>query len=107
MARLSTHTSPSLTRSPVWSVITILLALMDAPHALAHELTTKPEAVGLSSVRVERIARMVQNSVDRGELAGAVTLVARHGQVVWLQANGQQDREHAKPMRIDSIFRSY
>ncbi len=71
----------------------------------AQQSSAKPEAVGLSSTRLERIAATVQASVDKGEIAGAVTLIARHGQVVWLHATGNQDRENSKPMRPDSIFR--
>jgi CubicO group peptidase (beta-lactamase class C family) len=83
----------------------ILLAIIGSDHGLTQEPAAKPEAVGLSSTRLEKIATMVQRSVDHGEMAGAVTLVARHGQVVWLRAHGQQDREHAKPMRTDTMFR--
>jgi CubicO group peptidase (beta-lactamase class C family) len=61
--------------------------------------------VGLSSARLGRISKVVQGSVDQGEIAGAVTLVARHGQVTWLRADGKQDRENAKPMHTESIFR--
>ena len=71
----------------------------------AQQAVAKPESAGFSSVRLEKIAGAVQRSVDQGEIAGAVTLVARHGQVVWLRATGNQDRENSKPMRTDSIFR--
>ena len=37
-------------------------------------------------------------------MAGAVTVVARRGQVVSLQAVGYHDLESKKPMRVDSIF---
>ena len=67
--------------------------------------TAKPEAVGLSSERLERISSAVQKSIDDKRIAGAVTLVVRHGQVAWFKAQGMQDREAAKPMRPDSIFR--
>jgi len=60
---------------------------------------------GFSQDRLKRIGTAVQGSVDRGEIAGAVTLVARHGKIVWLEATGKQDRENNKPMRTDSIFR--
>jgi CubicO group peptidase (beta-lactamase class C family) len=42
--------------------------------------------------------------VDKGTIAGAVTLVARHGVVAGLEAVGFQDLESRKPMRIDTIF---
>jgi CubicO group peptidase (beta-lactamase class C family) len=83
----------------------LLVASFSLQQASAQQSAAKPETVGLSSTRLERIATTVQASVDKGEIAGAVTLVARHGQVVWLHATGNQDRENAKPMRTDSIFR--
>src|SRR5271156_987931 len=72
----------------------------------AQELTpAKPESVGLSSERLERIATNVQRAIDEKRIAGAVTLVARRGHVAWLKAQGMQDREAAKPMPTDAIFR--
>jgi len=65
----------------------------------------KPESVGLSTERLERIATAVQRSIDDKRIAGAVTLVARRGQIAWLKAQGMMDREAAKPMRTDAIFR--
>ena len=65
----------------------------------------KPESVGLSSERLERIATAVQRSIDDKRIAGAVTLVARRGQIAWLKAQGKMDREAGKPMRTDAIFR--
>jgi len=50
--------------------------------AVAQEMpTAKPESVGLSSERLERIATAVQHNIDDKRIAGAVTLVARHGHV--------------------------
>ncbi|MFL6351637.1 MAG: serine hydrolase domain-containing protein [Bryobacteraceae bacterium] len=92
-------------RISVLTFTVVLLATIAVHDALAQEQTTKPESVGFSSARLQRIGSVVQGSVERGEIAGAVTLVARHGQVVWLQASGKQDREASKPMRTDSIFR--
>jgi CubicO group peptidase (beta-lactamase class C family) len=65
----------------------------------------KPESVGLSSERLERIASAVQRGIDEKRIAGAVTLVARHGHVAWFKAQGMADREAGKPMRTDSMFR--
>ena len=66
---------------------------------------TTPEDVGLSSERLQRIARAIQKSVDDGRIAGGVSLVARHGKIAYFQAVGMADRENHKPMRTDSIFR--
>ena len=65
----------------------------------------KPETVGLSSERLERVGAAVQRSIDDKRIAGAVTLVARRGQVAWFKAQGMADREAGKPMRPDTIFR--
>jgi len=68
-------------------------------------VATRPEAVGLSSSRLERIATAVQRAVDSGRVAGAVTLVVRRGQTAFFRAQGLADREAGVPMRTDSLFR--
>jgi CubicO group peptidase (beta-lactamase class C family) len=84
----------------------MLAMWMLAACAAAAELpAAKPESVGLSSERLERIATAVQRSIDDKRIAGAVTLVARRGQIAWLKAQGMMDREAGKPMRNDAIFR--
>jgi CubicO group peptidase (beta-lactamase class C family) len=59
---------------------------------------------GLDPQRLARIAERMKGYVDRGELAGVVTLVARHGIVGALDAVGYADAIQKKPMRTDSIF---
>ena len=49
-------------------------------------VTASPEAVGLSSERLERIGNAIQKSVNDGRIAGGVTLVARNGQVAYFKA---------------------
>ncbi len=74
--------------------------------ALAQDLpSAKPESVGLSSDRLERIATVVQRNIDDKRIAGAVTLVVRHGKVAWFKAQGMSDREAAKNMPTDAMFR--
>jgi CubicO group peptidase (beta-lactamase class C family) len=43
--------------------------------------------------------------VDAHQIAGTVTIVARHGKVASFEAVGYQDIESKKPMRKDSMFR--
>lgn len=84
----------------------LLTAFAFAVSALAQEFpSAKPEAVGLSPERLDRISSAVQHSIDDKRIAGAVTLVLRHGQVAFFKAQGMADREAAKPMQRDSIFR--
>lgn len=67
-----------------------------------------PEQVGLSSERLGWIDEHLRTRyIDEGKIAGALTLVARHGKVAFLSALGQMDRERGKPMRTDTIFRIY
>ncbi len=64
----------------------------------------KPESVGMSSQRLTRIRAFIQGYLDRGEIAGAVTLVARHGKIVHFEAQGHRSREEQAPMQTDTIF---
>jgi CubicO group peptidase (beta-lactamase class C family) len=68
-------------------------------------LAFTPEQVGLSSQRLDRIGDAIKTSINDGRIAGAVSLVARHGKIVYFKAFGMADREAGKPMRIDNIFR--
>ncbi len=87
-------------------ILTGALLLLGLSAAAAQDLpTAKPESVGLSSERLERITTKVQQTIDDKRIAGAVTLVARHGKVAYFKSQGSLDREANKPMRNDAIFR--
>jgi len=66
-----------------------------------------PEEVGMSSERLTRIDDYVERHLEAHHFAGAVTLVARRGQVAQFEAYGMQDMEAGVPMSKDSIFRIY
>jgi len=66
-----------------------------------------PESVGLSSARLQRLDAGMQRYVDRGQVAGLVTVLARHGRVAHLGVYGQMDLAAARPMRADTIFRLF
>ncbi len=70
-------------------------------------VTVEAEAVGLSSERLARIGPAIQKHIGDDKIAGAVTLVARRGEVVHLDCAGLMDRENARPMQVDTIFRIY
>jgi CubicO group peptidase (beta-lactamase class C family) len=74
-----------------------------APSAPAARVA--PASVGVSAERLTRLHDGMQGFVDRHEVSGIVTLVAREGKVVDLHANGFQDIEKQTPMKTDSIFR--
>jgi CubicO group peptidase (beta-lactamase class C family) len=75
--------------------------------ALAQGLprASQPEGVGFSSERLKRLTSTFQADVDRGEIPGAVVLIARNGKVAYFKAFGFQDREKQVPMKTDAIFR--
>src|SRR3984957_4125970 len=69
--------------------------------------TAKAEAVGISNERLARLPDGMKALVDQGRLAGAVTMVARHGKVIEFDAVGKRDIAANLPMQKDSIFRIY
>jgi CubicO group peptidase (beta-lactamase class C family) len=81
----------------------VALLAVAANFALAQ--TVSPESVGLSSERLERVNELVQRNIDAGRISGAVTLVARHGKIVHLEAQGLKDIASNEPMETDTIFR--
>ncbi|HKV04075.1 MAG TPA: serine hydrolase domain-containing protein [Candidatus Acidoferrales bacterium] len=68
---------------------------------------TKPESVGFSSPRLERLHQLMQQTVDAKQIAGAVTILARHGKIVDFKAYGQNDMASGSPMTKDVIFRDF
>jgi CubicO group peptidase (beta-lactamase class C family) len=67
----------------------------------------KPESVGFSSERLERLHSFIQGVVDKKELSGAVTILARHGKIVDYRTYGVRDFASGAPMTKDTIFRDY
>ena len=65
----------------------------------------QPEDVGMSSERLARIVPAMQRYVDEKKLAGVVTLVARRGQLVHLEAIGSQNVAAGEAMTPDTIVR--
>jgi CubicO group peptidase (beta-lactamase class C family) len=78
-------------------------ALVAQTRAVLQRAT--PESVGISSARLERLHAGMQALVDRHQIGGTVTLLARDGKLVDVHASGFQDVERAIAMRPDTIFR--
>ena len=66
-----------------------------------------PETVGVSTERLDRIRPVMQSYVDKGNLPGFLTVVARKGKIVHFEPIGMRDVENAKPVEADTIFRIY
>jgi CubicO group peptidase (beta-lactamase class C family) len=64
-----------------------------------------PESVNISSERLGRIDKMIQQAIDSGWTAGAVAFIARDGKIIYNKAFGVIDPETKTPMQTDNIFR--
>ena len=65
----------------------------------------KPETVGMSSERLNRIDAFLQKSVDKKEIPGAVAIVCRNGKIIYHKAFGSADNVAGRVMKNDDIFR--
>ena len=68
---------------------------------------TNPEAVGLSSDRLQRITPWMSRYVEDGKLAGCLTAVTRRGKLVYLEHAGMADSQIGRPVAEDTVFRIY
>jgi CubicO group peptidase (beta-lactamase class C family) len=92
-------------RLSILSLAATLLCASISSVSAEERLITKPEDVGVFSEKVNKLSEFMQSLVDDGKIAGGVTMMARHGKVVHLNAVGMADRESKKPMTTDAIFR--
>jgi CubicO group peptidase (beta-lactamase class C family) len=90
--------------SPLASVIFLAGTLTAGAQSLE---PVKPEQVGLSSERLERIGKIFNREIDQGKLPGAVVLVARKGRVAYFESFGFRDKAAGVPMTKDSLFEIY
>jgi CubicO group peptidase (beta-lactamase class C family) len=85
-----------------------LLATTSAAQARdARIAPAKPETVGFSTERLQRLEKGMQSYVDQKHLAGIVTVLARHGKVVHEKTYGVMDLQSNAPMKTDSIVRIF
>ncbi len=64
----------------------------------------KPSEVGMDPAVLAQIPQRIHQFVDAQQISGAVTLVARRGRVVHLEAVGLADVAANRPMTTDAIF---
>jgi CubicO group peptidase (beta-lactamase class C family) len=89
-----------------------LCASLASAQTLKHQATdnaaiTKPETVGLSSERLENLHKLIQDEIDHKQLAGAITILARHGKIIDYRTYGMRDIDTKTAMTRDTIFRDY
>lgn len=76
-------------------------------NTITSDAVIAPEAVGLSSARLQRIDGHMQGYIEQKKLAGAITLIARRGEIAHWECFGHADMEADTPMQRDSLLRIY
>jgi CubicO group peptidase (beta-lactamase class C family) len=109
MRNVTTRPARSLSaKAPGPGLLLVFLAgpLLAAGAGESPELPrARPEEVGISSERLNRVDEVIRRYIEQKKISGAVTLVARRGRVVHHEARGVMDVESKAPMRTDAIFR--
>ena len=85
--------------------IFVLLSLLVLQLTAAPVPKGKPEEVGMSTERLQRIEQMIDRRIAKGDMAGAVAIVARKGKVVYLTSRGVMDLETKQPVTPATMFR--
>ena len=63
-----------------------------------------PQTVGMNAAQLDRVGEHLRKRyVEPGKIPGSVALVARRGQVCYLDVAGQRDIERGTPMTADSL----
>ena len=71
-------------------------------------MKVNPEAAGMDGGRLERITDHLRGRyIDPGKIAGCQTVVARRGQIAYFSSLGAMDRERAKPVEEDTVWRIF
>jgi CubicO group peptidase (beta-lactamase class C family) len=99
--------TPSRSRSIVTRAVgaCLLIALFSARSSGQGFPQATPESVGVSTERLDRLSKLMQQYVDQRRAPGIVTIVVRDGKLVQLAAYGKRDIEANSPMQTDAIFR--
>src|SRR5688572_18537988 len=64
-----------------------------------------PELAGMSSERLKRIDKTLQEYVEKKWIAGGSAIIARDGKIVYYKALGYDDIENKTSLKRDAIFR--
>lgn len=90
-----------------WAVVVVgmLWAAASIPAQEARTLQPASAAsVDMDAAKLQAAVKLYRDALDRGEIRGAVLLVARHGKVVVHEAMGWKNAEYKLPMETDTIF---
>ena len=102
----------SVRRHPhsILRIVTLLglCLLLGLPPLLGQDVVLTagtPEEVGMSPTILEAGVKLYRKAIEKGELVGAVLLVARDGKVVLHEALGWRHKGKGLPMEKNTMFR--
>ncbi len=98
--------SKSLHKGSLRIGILVLILCLTFSSVLSHPLPkTKPERVGMSSERLNRVNVIIREAIERKDFPGAVLLVGRRGKIILHRAFGNcQWIPESRPMTKSMIF---
>jgi CubicO group peptidase (beta-lactamase class C family) len=89
-----------------FKIILLCFLLLTIVHAYSQDLPKgKPEELGFSAERLQRLTAVFEKYADDKKMAGSVVLVMRHGKIAYFNSFGKSDVEGNRPMQNDAIFR--
>ena len=94
-------------RNHLLIIFVIFFCLIVSSEAWSEISITKPEDVGLSSERLNRISETLKAHTEKGVIPGAVVLVARRGKIAYFESFGVRNLGTGSPMQKDTIFQIY
>jgi CubicO group peptidase (beta-lactamase class C family) len=89
------------------AVVLVLVWSSAAAPAWARGARPPVEAAkaGLDATKLAAVRAEMQKFVDARKIAGAVTVIGRHGHIASFETVGLRDVENKKPMEPDTVFR--
>jgi CubicO group peptidase (beta-lactamase class C family) len=84
-------------------VLVVMVSCIQKPQTVLQPAS--PESVNVSSDRLLRIDKMIQQGIDSGWIAGAAGFIARDGQIIYNKSFGFSDIEKKTVLKNDDIFR--
>jgi CubicO group peptidase (beta-lactamase class C family) len=67
----------------------------------------EPQNLGFSTQALQRLEAAIGDGIARRRFPGAVSLIARRGQIAWFNVQGRLQPQSGEAMRADAIFRIY
>jgi CubicO group peptidase (beta-lactamase class C family) len=93
--------------TPTGAQVARKAAVATSPATATLSPSPSPEALGFDAQRLARLDAYMSKAVADGRVAGMITLLARHGQVVSEKMYGSRRLSSNVPMTRDTIFRLY